>query len=107
LLDKIKRDFGSRENTIERVFTSNESFRALCREYVARAGALAGYRESSSKEACLREAEDAELLQEHAAEIDTRLNAVGSVPDLRRRRRPESEESHVTESKGSFAHEER
>jgi hypothetical protein len=107
LLDKIKREFGSRENAIERAFRSNESFRALCREYVACGRALAGYRESSSKEACLREAEYAELLQELAVEIDTRLNALGSVPDLRRRRRPESEESHMTESNGSFAHEER
>jgi hypothetical protein len=82
VLDRIKRDFGSRERAIERAFTNCPSFRALCGDYVACSRALVGSRKSASPEACRREAEYSELLQELAEEIETRLHAVGRVPGL-------------------------
>jgi hypothetical protein len=77
VLDKIKREFGSREKVIEWTFASCPSFRALCGDYVACSRALARCRHPGSKEACIREAEYSELLQELAVEIETRLHAVG------------------------------
>jgi hypothetical protein len=88
VLDKIKREFGSRERLIERVFTNCPSFRTLCGDYLACSRALAGSRKSASPEACLREAEYSELLQELADEIETRLCAVESVNGLCRRVAP-------------------
>ena len=81
VLDKIKREFGSREKVIERAFISCPSFRTLCGDYVACSRTLARCRKSGSKETRLREREYSELLQSLAAEIETRLHAVGSVSE--------------------------
>jgi hypothetical protein len=78
-LDKIGREFGSQEKVIERAFISCPSFRTLCGDYVACSLTLARFRQSGSKEACLREAEHSELLQDLAAEIETRLWSMGLV----------------------------
>ena len=90
VLDKIKREFGSRERIIERAFTNCPSFRALCGDYVACSWALVGCRKSSSPEACLRETEYSDLLQALAEEIETRLCAVESVRGFRGRVPPDA-----------------
>jgi transposase-like protein len=82
-LKAIKREFGMRDNVIERAFKSSESFRAVCRDYQDCARALSRWRKSASEEARLREAEYSELLLELTAEIEARLQAVGSIGDTR------------------------
>lgn len=74
-LEFIKKEFGTREKVIERVFQSCESFRALCRDYRDCARALARCRASESEEARLREVEYSELLMELRAEIQARLHS--------------------------------
>ena len=105
LLNRIKKEFGSREDVIEGAFTSSESFRALCRDYFVCLRALAGFQKLDSKEARLREGEYSELLQELAVEIEARLNAVGSVPTCRSIGRRGSEEGHRNEGQKRSSHE--
>jgi hypothetical protein len=82
-LKLIKRKFSSREKVIERAYHSSASFRALCRDFHDCAKALSRWRDSECEEGRLREAEYAELLLELTAEIEARLQAVGSIADTR------------------------
>lgn len=73
-LEMIKRRFAGRDTDLERVFTTSESFRGLCTDYLACASALARWRESSAEEAPLRVGEYSELLRELTKEIQSRLS---------------------------------
>jgi hypothetical protein len=74
-LAMIKRRFGGRDSAVERAFETSESFRGLCRDYLACAIALTRWQELASEEAPRRVTEYSELLAELANEIEARLNA--------------------------------
>lgn len=74
-LIRIKCRFTGRERVVERAFEASESFRGLCQDYLACAGALARWQESTSEEARRRSAEYAELLAELTKEIEAHLHA--------------------------------
>ncbi|UCG89238.1 MAG: hypothetical protein JSW71_12140 [Gemmatimonadota bacterium] len=78
MLELIKSRFGSRDVTIERAYSSSESFRALCGDYVECLTALAHWQESDSEHARLREAEYSELITQLTGEIETWLLAMES-----------------------------
>lgn len=71
----IKLRFAGREPAVERLHRECESFRGLCRDYLACAAALARWQESSSQEAPSRAQEYSALLNELEAEIETQLRA--------------------------------
>jgi len=70
----INRRFAGHERAVERAFAASESFRGLCRDYLACATALARWQESDSAEARLRVKEYSDLLAELTQEIQERLN---------------------------------
>jgi len=72
-LDMIKRRFTGREPDVERAFAASESFRGLCRDYLACATALARWRESTAEEAQGRVREYSEMLTELTGEIEAHL----------------------------------
>jgi hypothetical protein len=81
-LAMIKRRFGGAEAAVERRFERSESFRGLCRDYLACAAALARWQEADSKEAPARSAEYAELLADLTSEIEVCLDSHGDeTPD--------------------------
>jgi len=73
----IKNRFGGSEAAIDRAFETSESFRGLCRDYLACAATLVGWQESGAENARLRVQEYSELLDELTREIETRLRADG------------------------------
>lgn len=75
-LAMIKRRFAGTEAAVGRVFEASESFRGLCRDYLACTAALAQWQESTSEEAGTRCEEYSELLAELTDEIEARLRAV-------------------------------
>ena len=91
-LAAIKCRFAGREEAVGRAYENSESFRSLCRDYLACTAALARWQEGGSEEALLRTGEYSELLSELTAEIETCLAdegwscpTVGDEP-LRRKR---------------------
>jgi len=77
----IKRRFAACDEVVEHAFESSESFRELCRDYLACVTALARWRESDAADASARAEEYAALLGELGAEIQTRLRATAH-PEL-------------------------
>ena len=73
-LGMIRRRFAGEEAAVEREFERNESFRGLCRDYLACAAALARWQESESEEARLRKQEYSELRAELTKEIEAHLH---------------------------------
>jgi hypothetical protein len=74
----IKRRFAGREGTVERSFEESESFRGLCRDYLACTAALARWQGVESDEGRLRTQEYSDLLDELTDEIVTRLRPHGA-----------------------------
>ena len=74
-LAKVKRRFAGKEAAMDRAFETSESFRGVCRDYVACANALARWQESETEGARLRSAEYSELLDELTREIEVHLHA--------------------------------
>jgi len=71
----IKRRFAGRDLAVERLYRDSESFRGLCRDYLACAVALARWQESDSEEAQSRVGEYSGLLAELTNEIQSQLRA--------------------------------
>jgi len=71
----IKRRFAGRDLAVERLYRDSESFRGLCRDYLACAAALARWQESTSAEAPSRVQEYSGLLAELTNEIQSQLRA--------------------------------
>jgi hypothetical protein len=69
----IKRRFAGCNDAVDQAFDSSESFRGLCRDYLACATALAQWRRSDSTDAPIRAEEYAELLAELGTEVQVRL----------------------------------
>jgi hypothetical protein len=69
----IKHRFAGCNDAIEQAFESSESFRGLCRDYLACATVLARWQESDSADAHARIEEYAGLLDELGTEIQVRL----------------------------------
>jgi len=76
-LAMIKRRFAGREQAVEQAFETSESFRGLCRDYLACAAAVARWQERGSEEARLRRDEYSELLAELTSEIEAQLRRNG------------------------------
>ena len=76
-LTMIKSRFVGREAAVERAFAASESFRGLCRDYLACVGALARWQGSPSEDARRRSAEYAELVAELTREMEAQLRAEG------------------------------
>ncbi len=80
-LAMIKRRFAGSDRAVDREFEASESFRGLCRDYLACATVLARWQESESEEARLRVVEYSDLLTELTHEIEaclqTEQRAVG------------------------------
>jgi transposase-like protein len=74
-LNRVKQSLPGREAAVEHVFETRESFRGLCRDYLACANALARWRQSKSQGAQLRVVEYQELLDELTKEIKSCLDA--------------------------------
>ena len=72
---RVRRRFAGREAAVERAYATRQSFRDLCRDYVACANALARWQELESEGARLRSAEYSELLDELTREIEVHLHA--------------------------------
>lgn len=72
----IKRRFAGRDEAIEHAFTSSESFRELCRDYLACVTTLARWRESDAADARARAEEYAALVDELGIEIQARIRAI-------------------------------
>jgi len=72
-LTMMKRRFVGREAAVERAFGTSESFRGLCRDYLASLAALARWQESDSEDAAHRSAEYAELVAELTRELEAHL----------------------------------
>ena len=73
-LTAIKCRFRGREEAVEHAFEANESFRGLCRDYLACTAALVRWQEGELDEARLRRNEYSELLAELTAEIEACLD---------------------------------
>jgi len=73
-LKRVKQRLPGREAAVEHVFETRESFRGLCRDYLACANALTRWRESQSQDAQLRAVEYRELLDELTKEIESCLD---------------------------------
>ncbi len=71
----IKSRFTGREGAVEHAFETSESFRGLCRDYLACTAALIRWREGGSEETRLRSSEYSELLAELTLEIEACLDA--------------------------------
>jgi hypothetical protein len=71
----IKHRFAGRDAAIEHAFASSDSFRGLCRDYLACATVLARWQAADSTDAPVRAEEYAALLSELASEIRMRLQA--------------------------------
>jgi len=69
----IKRRFAGCNDAVDQAFESSESFRGLCRDYLACATVLARWRRSDSADAPARAKEYAALLDELGTEIQVRL----------------------------------
>lgn len=69
----IKRQFRGREESVDRAFRASQTFRRLCRDYLACAGTLARWQALPSEEARLRTAEYSELLGELTKELNDHL----------------------------------
>jgi hypothetical protein len=72
----IERHFPGTSAVLQRELTESESFRGLCRDYLACQTALARWQETDSDEGRLRSKEYSELLAELTEEIETRLHAL-------------------------------
>ena len=75
----IKHRFAGCNDAIEQAFESSESFRGLCRDYLACATVLARWRRSDSADAHARAEEYAGLLDELGTEIQMRLREEGPL----------------------------
>jgi len=75
----IKCRFARRDDAIEQAFASSESFRGLCRDYLACATVLARWQESDSPEAPARAEEYGALLSELETEIQIRLQETDRI----------------------------
>ena len=73
-LEMIKCCFAGCEQEVERAFAASESFRGLCRDYLACAMALTRWRGSTAAETPLRVREYSEMLAELTIEIEARLS---------------------------------
>jgi hypothetical protein len=69
----IKRRFADHGDAVDQAFDSSESFRGLCRDYLACATVLARWRRSDSEDAPARAEEYAALLAELGTELQVRL----------------------------------
>jgi hypothetical protein len=76
-VEMVKRQFAGEEPAVERAFETSESFRGLCRDFVACAATLGRWRESRAQDAPLRVQEYSELLGELTREIEEQLQAQG------------------------------
>jgi hypothetical protein len=76
-VEMIKRRFTGAESAVERAFETSESFRGLCRDFIACAATLGRWSESRAEDAPLRVQEYSELLGELTREIEERLRAQG------------------------------
>jgi hypothetical protein len=74
-VDVIKHRFPGAEAAIEQAFQASESFRGLCRDYLACAATLARWQDSEAEHGPLRVREYSELLGELTREIEERLRA--------------------------------
>jgi hypothetical protein len=74
-VDMIKHRFAGAQVAVERAFETSESFRGLCRDYLACAATLARWHDSEAENAPLRVQEYSELLGELTREIEERLRA--------------------------------
>jgi hypothetical protein len=72
-VDVIKHRFAGAKGAVERAFVTSESFRGLCRDYLACAATLARWQGSEAENAPLRVQEYSELLGELTREIEERL----------------------------------
>jgi len=71
----IKRRFAGRDEAIAHAFAASESFRELCRDYLACVTTLARWRESDAADAPARAEEYAALVDELGIEIHARIRA--------------------------------
>lgn len=69
----IGRRFAGREDAIDRAYRGSESFRILCRDYLACVSVLERWQRSSSEDAGARVAEYSELLSELTKELEAHL----------------------------------
>ena len=69
----IKRRFPGAEDALERAFEASDSFRGLCRDYLACVATLAHWRDSGDLDARHRVLEYSELLGELTKEIEARV----------------------------------
>ena len=74
-LGMIQRRFAEKSAVVQREFSQSESFRDLCRDYLACVTTLARWQDTDSEEGRLRSAEYADLLTELSDEIEARLHA--------------------------------
>jgi hypothetical protein len=72
-IDMIKRRFAGNEPAVERAFEATESFRGLCRDFLACAATLGRWQKSGAENAPLRVKEYSDLLDELTREIEARL----------------------------------
>lgn len=71
----VRSRFAGSEESVVLAFETSQSFRQLCRDYLACAEALARWQEVASEEGRLRVAEYSELMTEISAEIEQQLRA--------------------------------
>jgi hypothetical protein len=76
-LAMIKQRFAGAGPAVERAFETSESFRGLCRDFIACAATLGRWCESRAQDAPLRVQEYSELLGELTREIEERLRTQG------------------------------
>lgn len=74
-LAAIERRFPGTKEIVQREFTTSESFRGLCRDYVTCATALARWQGSDAEQGRARSKEYSELLAELTRELQARLHA--------------------------------
>ena len=74
-LAMIKRRFPEAEDAVERAFLASDSFRGLCRDYLACVATLAHWQDSVDLDAPHRVLEYSELLGELTKEIEAGLRA--------------------------------
>jgi hypothetical protein len=86
ILATVKGHFGARDEAAKRAYSSDESFRDLCLDYVYSLAALERWQAADSPEAVARAAEYADLAAKLAREIEARLGEEGTGPRHERKR---------------------